>query len=1035
MLILSFFAPPTFSSKASTVITNGGFNGSDGWTIVQNGGSGMAFNSALQFSYATGEVSQSFAVEPNETVEISFTVDNSTTNSVGQGAIADTWNASLTAGATVVSVGRSTAHNQETFTLSLSVPTGVSSATLNFSGMDNGFWSGVYGPIVDSVSANITPAPFIATGYPADQQWEAVTYGAGKFVAVASSGSGNRVMTSTNGNYWTSRTSASDSNWQGITYADNQFVAVGSNAVMTSPDGITWTSRTAPNGEWQAITNCGGLYVATATWGSNYIMSSPDGIDWTVRTPSTAWSHDAVACSAEVPRFVSVSMFGRGWSSANGTTLWSTQNPGAIVDIRTVAFGNGRFSWLEYSTNAGNRYGAYSTNGVNWTNTASAPANQWKYITYGGNKFIAVAEGGVNSRSAYSTDGANWTLGSGVPNNSWQGVAYGAGKYVAVANSGTGNRVMTSTNGQSWESLSVSYFNAVSNLTATANNDGSVTLNWDAPEASNTEIYGYSVNFVDYDDGVERGGWGVWTAAVNTSYLLSDSMFNGSASVTTGYGPVRFKVYAMNGPCVGVGTGSCMYGPSTSADAIVLEPVPPTTTTTSSTSTTSTSIVPTTTTSTTIVSPINDTTTTEPDIVPPPIETLPTDNTTVSIPELDPTPVSTPELDPTPVSTPEIETTVTTISPTTTTVIETIFDTPVEVPPVETPTSEGNTEGDGPATSVPQYAPEQETTTQTDEPPIVVPEDTQEAADAAVADIFDGPMSDTGLANAVDDLVADAGTPEELTAVVNSLLDQELTDTQFSTVIDSVFDGPMSDENFSAAVDAVFTDTSALSDEQFDTAVQAVFDGPLSTEQFGDALEAVFDEPISDEKFDAIIDAVLDEPLSDEQFEELVGVLESDAVTEEQVAAAVDSVIEGGVTEDQATELATSAKVLESIDGEQAAEIFDAVDISNVTPEEAAALVEAVQDAPTEVRESMESEINVFDGAIDTYVPLGSAVDVGTRRVVVAAATAAMGMTMAGGAPSAPSAPSGPSGSGGGGGEGGGGPSENKKTSNRRRIK
>jgi hypothetical protein len=990
VILLSLFTSVfSVGASASTVITNGGFNGSNGWTIVQNGGSGMAFNSALQFSYATGEVSQSFTVSPNETVEISFTVDNSTTNSVGQGAIADAWNATLTAGATVASVGRSTAHNQETFTLSLSVPTGVSSATLNFSGVDNGFWSGVYGPIIDSVSANITPAPFVATGYPADQQWEAVTYGAGKFVAVASSGDGNRVMTSTNGNYWTSRTSASNSNWQGITYADNQFVAVGSNAVMTSPDGITWTSRTAPNGEWQAITNCGGLYVATATWGSNYVMTSTNGSDWTIRTPAHAWSHDAVACSAEVPRFVSVSQFGRGWSSADGISNWSIQNPGAIVDIRTVAFGAGRFSWLEYSTNSGNRYGAYSTNGVNWTNTASAPANQWKYITYGGNKFIAVAEGGVNSRSAYSTDGANWTLGSGIPNNSWQGVAYGAGKYVAVANSGTGNRVITSADGQSWESLSVSYLNPVQNLTATANSDGSVSLDWDAPEASNTEIYGYSINFVDYDDGVERGGWGIWTVAANTSYLLNDYMFTGSNPVTTGYGPVRFKVYAMTGPCAGVGSGSCMYGPSTSADADVVEPVPSTTTSSSST-----------------------TTTTEPEVVPPPIEIPPTDNTTVSIPELE-----------------------TPISPTTTTVIETIFNPPVEVTPVETPTSEGNAEGDGPAASVPQYAPEQETTTQTDEPAIVVPADTQDAADAAVADIFDGPMSDAGLANAVDDLVADAGTPEQLTAVVNSLLDQELTDTQFSTVIDSVFDGPMSDENFSAAVDAVFADTSVLSDEQFDTAVQAVFDGPLSTEQFGDALEAVFDEPISDEKFDAIIDAVLDEPLSDEQFEELVGVLESDAVTEEQVAAAVDSVIEGGVTEDQATELATSEKVLESIDGEQAAEIFDAVDISNVTPEEAAALVEAVQGAPTEVRESMESEINVFDGAIDTYVPLGSAVDVGTRRVVVAAATAAMGMTMAGGAPSAPSAPSGPSGSGGGGGEGGGGPSENKKTSNRRRIK
>ena len=1006
---LAWFAPS--SAQASSPISNGGFDGSNGWTILQNGGSGMAFNSALQFSYATGEVSQSFEVSAGETVEVSFTVDNSTTNSVGQGAIADIWNASLTAGATVESAGRSTAHNQETFTLSLTVPSGTSSATLNFSGMDNGFWSGVYGPVIDSVSANITAAPFVATGYPADQQWEAVTYGDGKFVAVASSGSGNRVMTSTNGNYWTSRTSASDSNWQGITYAGNQFVAVGSNAVMTSPDGITWTSRTAPNGEWQAITNCGGLYVATATWGSNYIMSSTDGIEWTVRTPSTAWSHDAVACSAEVPRFVSVSMFGRGWSSANGTTGWSTQNPGAIVDIRTIAFGAGRFSWLEYSTNAGNRYGAYSTNGVNWTNTASAPANQWKYITYGGNKFIAVAEGGVNTRSAYSTDGANWTLGSGVPNNSWQGVAYGAGKYVAVANSGTGNRVMTSSDGQSWESLSVAYFNAVQNLTAVANEDGSVTLNWDAPEASNTEIYGYSVNFVDYDDGVERGGWGVWTTAANTSYLLSHDMFDGGNSVTTGYGSVRFKVYAMNGPCAGVGSGSCLYGPSTSADAIVLEPTVPTTTT-STTSTTSTSLPPTTTTSTIVISPINNTTTTtEPVVVLPP-----TDNTTVSIPELDLTPVLTPEP----------ETTVTTISPTTTTLIETIFDTPVEVTPVETPASEGNTEGDGPITSIPQYAPEQETTTQTDEPPVVVPEAVQDAADAAVEDIFDGPMSNAGLANAVDDLVADAETPEQLTAVVNSLLDQELSDTQFATVIDSVFSEPLTDENFAAAVDAVFEDptqlsdaqfedavvavfdgplsnaqfedaveavfenTTSLSDEQFDAAVQAVFDEPLTTEQFTEALSAVFDEPITDEKFDAIIDAVLDEPLTEEQFEELVNVLESDTVTEEQVSAAVDSVIENGVTEDQAVDLATSAKVLESVDGEQATEIFATVDISAVTEEEAAQLVEAVQSAPTEVREAMESEINVFQGAIDTYVPIGSSIPISTRRVLIAMAACAM---------------------------------------------
>lgn len=306
-----------------------------------------------------------------------------------------------------------------------------------------------------------------ASGYPGDLAWEAVTYGNGTFVAVASSGSGNRVMTSTNGTDWVSRTSASDSDWQAITFADNLFVAVGTDAVMTSPDGITWTSRTSPVGAWQSVTNCSNLFVATATWGSNYVMTSPNGITWTVRTPAYTWSHDAVACSGAVPRYVATCQFGRAWSSADGVGTWSQQNPGAIVDIRTIAFGGGRFAWLEYNNTSGNRYSAYSINGVNWFSNGSAPANQWRNITYGNGQFVAVAEGGVNARVAYSSDGVSWNLGSGAAAISWQGVAYGGGVYVAVANSGSGNRVMTSSDGQSWSSLSVSTTTTSTTTTST----------------------------------------------------------------------------------------------------------------------------------------------------------------------------------------------------------------------------------------------------------------------------------------------------------------------------------------------------------------------------------------------------------------------------------------------------------------------------------------------------------------------------------------------------------------------------------------
>ena len=162
--------------------------------------------------------------------------------------------------------------------------------------------------------------------------------------------------------------------------------------------------------------------------------------------------------------------------------------------------------------------------------------------------------------------------------------------------------------------VSVPYFNAVQNLTASASGDGSVFLSWSAPQASNSEIYGYSIEFVDLDGGAERGGWGVWTTASNTSYSLGHWMFDGNNPVTTGYGPVRFKVYAMSGQCVGVGSGSCLYGPKTSADAVVLNPgtsTATTTTTTSTTTTTTTTTVPSnTTTTTTTTTPSNTTTTT-----------------------------------------------------------------------------------------------------------------------------------------------------------------------------------------------------------------------------------------------------------------------------------------------------------------------------------------------------------------------------------------------------------------------------------------
>lgn len=129
------------------------------------------------------------------------------------------------------------------------------------------------------------------------------------------------------------------------------------------------------------------------------------------------------------------------------------------------------------------------------------------------------------------------------------------------------------------------------------------------------------------------------------------------------------------------------------------------------------------------------------------------------------------------------------------------------------------------------------------------------------------------------------------------------------------------------------------------------------------------------------------EPLTDEQFQELVDVIQSSDATPEQLQEAIATILDTPITEEQAFELATSPAVLENLTQEQASEVFDAVVVDNLTDAEATALVEAVQEAPTEVRASFEAEINVFGGKTDTYVPLGSTIPVSQRRALIAIVT------------------------------------------------
>ena len=113
---------------------------------------------------------------------------------------------------------------------------------------------------------------------PASADWRSVTYGDGKFVAVAYNN--NIAAYSTDGINWTRTTMPASADWYSVTYGDGKFVAVAYNSngadAAYSTDGINWTQTTMPaaRASWRSVTYGNGKFVAVAY--NNNIAANSD---------------------------------------------------------------------------------------------------------------------------------------------------------------------------------------------------------------------------------------------------------------------------------------------------------------------------------------------------------------------------------------------------------------------------------------------------------------------------------------------------------------------------------------------------------------------------------------------------------------------------------------------------------------------------------------------------------------------------------------------------------------------------------------
>ena len=282
-------------------------------------------------------------------------------------------------------------------------------------------------------------------------------------------------------------------------------------------------------------------------------------LSWTAGASSTGYEQ-AIAYGGGVfvavgpaPQFA-VSSDGLNWTpTATNPSIWWTG----------VTYGNGTF--VAVGTNGF----ATSSDGTNWNFTTPPNNTEWNGVAYGNGIFVTVAFDGISHSVATSTDGVAWTVQTAAAANQWVSITYGSGLFVAVAQSGSGNRVMTSPDGVTWTSR-----------TSAAN------LNW----ASVT--YGNGLFVAVAQDGVTNSvmtspdgiTWTLRTAAASAQWYsvaygaglfaavaqdgITNSVMTSSDGVTWTIGPAAT---ADQWQCIAFGNGIFVAG-STSGDTMAAAP-------------------------------------------------------------------------------------------------------------------------------------------------------------------------------------------------------------------------------------------------------------------------------------------------------------------------------------------------------------------------------------------------------------------------------------------------------------------------------
>jgi len=335
------------------------------------------------------------------------------------------------------------------------------------------------------IIASVDGITWTSRSVPEGNQWRAITYGNGLFVAVSDSGV-NRVMTSPESLPLTLAGTITQTLAGGMTGANTlpvvittgsgtktflnnasttDLIVATSSGAVTLPTNFTLTGSYLNNATVTAPTNfffTGIHQIATGSWnGTPNLTLGGSGRKTFVNNATT--SNIVVANGVEFIPPTNLTITGSYTNNGTSTSvggLWNSVLMPTMTFFSDITYGNGMFVMVSI---AGSHLARTSPDGITWTGQSVPETNSWSDIAYGNGLFVAVSSNGTN-RVMTSPDGITWTARAASEANAWSSIVFGNGLFVAVSSDGT-NRVMTSPDGITWTARAASEANAWSEIT------------------------------------------------------------------------------------------------------------------------------------------------------------------------------------------------------------------------------------------------------------------------------------------------------------------------------------------------------------------------------------------------------------------------------------------------------------------------------------------------------------------------------------------------------------------------------------------